>query len=376
MNDTVVFKNTGTEIGKLASLILLTVVVLAAAFFLTQAYHRTEDAASRYWYGKGQEAYGAGDFAGAVADFRTALSSSHDEPRYQLNLARALAKLGKFGEAESYLTLLLHDHPGDSVVNLELARIAVSRHDSANALRFFHGAIYGVWDSDALQNRINVRFELIQYLVSIGQTQQADSELIALASELPERSELHTRAGALFSAVRDQQRALVEFGNAVRGDPRDQEALLGAGRAALALGGYDVARGFFERAQVLRQTPAAADALKQIADIQSLDPFSRGIPYAERVNRALTVFQVAGTRLQACSPPQNNQSGGLASLLAEWQQLQPQVSQSALRRDPDLLDKAVDVALRAEQKATDLDCPSSSPEDSAIAAIAHVRGTK
>ena len=68
-----------------------------------------------------------------------------DDYAYQLNLAEALIGLKRTGEASTYLVNLWDRQPEDGLVNLELARIAVQKGQTEQALRYYHNAIYAAW---------------------------------------------------------------------------------------------------------------------------------------------------------------------------------------------------------------------------------------
>ena len=73
-------------------------------------------------------------------------------------------------------------------MNLELARLAASMGEDADAKRYYNGAIYGVWDESAeavLRSRMDARLEFYRYLTSRGETTEAQGVLLATAAETP-----------------------------------------------------------------------------------------------------------------------------------------------------------------------------------------------
>ncbi len=95
--------------------------------FTVKVYHEVEKGYAQEWYTRGEEDLRAGRAEAAQADFRTALSYSHDDAQYQLRLAQALMATGhsreKGTEARNYLLNMLEHEPGNGTVNLELARL-------------------------------------------------------------------------------------------------------------------------------------------------------------------------------------------------------------------------------------------------------------
>src|SRR5207248_4896001 len=136
---------------------------------------------------------------------------------------------GRYDQAGAYFLSLLESEPGDGLINLQLARLAVLRRDLADAQRFFHGAIYGIWDEDPDANRRQARLELIDFLLKEKHTTQAESELVALTSNLPRDRTLQLQVAGLFEGVGDFEHATRMYSEALRLDPRDGNALFGLG---------------------------------------------------------------------------------------------------------------------------------------------------
>src|ERR1017187_4846689 len=58
--------------------------------------------------------------------------------------------------------------PQDAAVNLALARVAAHRGSIEDATRYYHNAMYGVWNSDLDTSESKARIELIQFLLKQG----------------------------------------------------------------------------------------------------------------------------------------------------------------------------------------------------------------
>jgi tetratricopeptide (TPR) repeat protein len=289
--------------------LFLALVVLIAAIFCTitifaaRFYHAKQLQLGKMYFARGQAALAAGQPHGAIQDFRNALYYSHDDPQYRLRLAEALVAANRIPEAQSYLLTLWQDEPSNSTVNLQLARLAAKQDNTQAALRYYHGAIYGQWpETGSAARRLQTRLELIHYLLGLHDTTQADGELIALTSELPRNAAAHAQVGALFLETGDQERALQEFQHALRLDPRDASAALGAGQAAFDLAQYRSAERYLDRAaRLFPHSPEAQDRLATTRLILALDPYQRGLNLRQRARRIAQSFAYAQKRLRQCA---------------------------------------------------------------------------
>lgn len=123
-------------------------------------------------------------------------------------------------EARAHLLSLWEKEPGDGTLNLELARLAVVWGDTPQAIRYYHAAIYGVWPDNPAEHRLQIRFELSEYLLqhhTVLDAKDAQAELVALAAELPPQDAFaQTRLGTLLVQAGLYARALAAFRNALR----------------------------------------------------------------------------------------------------------------------------------------------------------------
>lgn len=289
--------------------LLFVLVLLIAAIFCTltvfaaRFYQAKQLQLGRMYFGRGQAALTSGQPDAAIQDFRDALYYSHDDPSYRLRLAEALVAADRIPEAQSYLLTLWQDQPSNSTVNLQLARLAAKQGSTQAALRYYHGAIYGLWaDGDAAARRLQTRLELIHYLLGLHDATQADAELIALTPELPRSAAAHAQVGNLFLQTGDRDRALEEFEQALRLDPHDASAALGAGEAAFQSGQYRAAERYLDRAvRLSTRSPQAQDLLATTRLILALDPYQRGLSLRQRARRIAQSFGYAQRRLLQCA---------------------------------------------------------------------------
>jgi tetratricopeptide (TPR) repeat protein len=360
--------------------IALLAIFFVITGFVVRRYHATQTALGGHWYQKGEAALKANQPLEAVDAFHTALVYSRDNSTYQMRLAEALVRSNRLGEAEVYLRSLWVREPGDSTVNLELARLAARQGDVPEALRYYHNAIFGFWESDPLIHRRDTRLELCNFLLSRGERTQAESELIALETELPPDAALRARVGSMFLQVQDYRRALQEFQTVLKLKPNLPGARAGAGEAAYELGNYMEAHRYLERA--VSQNPKDLRAAQQLEIsklILSLDPFQPRISQRERTRRTVAAFNQAMRRVQDCAQSRsvNLQAAQVTSPLqgvyAEAKKMKSNVNARSLRRDPDLIGKVMDVAFQMEQQAEQT-CGVPPDPDRALLMIARTRG--
>ncbi|HKV28777.1 MAG TPA: tetratricopeptide repeat protein [Candidatus Acidoferrales bacterium] len=360
----------------------LTVLIVAVLFsltgFVTRGYHHELSTLGRQWFETGEQQLKTGNAAAALADFHTALVYSPDDTRIQFQLAQALAVEGRNGEARAYLLELQAHAPSDAPINLALARISAGAGSVANALRYYHGAIYGVWPQEAEANRLSARLELSRFLISRGNTSIANAELIALASEIPEHNgaSLHTQTGELFLRAGNASRALSEFRDALTVTHPPADALRGAGLAAYQLGEFQQAERYLDRAHRLRTDDAEVSLALNISRlVMSADPYAFGLSESERRERARRDFEQAFTRLQSCAKARGvdlfasgGQQSDLVTLGTQAKALRPQLTDQNLRRHPGQFDVAMNFVFVAEGLATK-ECGAPQNLDEALTLI-------
>jgi len=364
----------------------LTAAIIIVLFFLTgfitRGYHQKLDALSRQWFATGEQRLKSGDAVAALADFRTALVYNPDDTRIQFRLAEALAAEGRDSEARAYLLGLLARAPSDAPINLALARISAGAGSETGALRYYHGAIYGVWPQKAEKSRLNARLELCRFLIARDDMRTADAELVALTSEIPEEqgAPLHEQAGELFLQVGDAHHALSEFRVALIVERPSDASLRGAGLAAYQLGDFRAAVGYLARAQRMRKDdPEVSSALAMSRLVVSADPNLRGVSEFERRERVRDDFEHAFSRLQSCAKSRGvnlsakqNPPSDLTALYARANALRPQLTDRNLARHPSQMDAAMNLMFTMEDLATE-QCGAPGGIDEALTLLGKFR---
>jgi tetratricopeptide (TPR) repeat protein len=346
----------------LALLTGMAIVFFLAVSALSNMHDAQRESLAERWAGRGVADLKARQYQPAVVDFRTALLYTRDSSAYELSLAQALMGLGRDDEAHAYLINLWEREPDNGLVSLELARIAANKGQTEQALRYYHNAIYATWTGDHDAARHQARLELINYLLRINAQPQADAELIDLSASYGRDVQEQLLLGQLFQRSGDASRALAAFQAALKLDRHNATALAGAGSSAYELARYLQAQRYLEDAH--EADPGNAEVSQQLKMAQTVlhwDPFLPQVPLAVRNRMALDAFAASGDRLKTCVPATPAEQ----TLQQTWTKLQPQMHTWTLRRQPDLVDDAMNLAFEIE-KQTAGKCGPPSDADRAL----------
>jgi tetratricopeptide (TPR) repeat protein len=358
------------------------VICFLAVTGLSRAYQVQREALGSRWFSRGVADLKAQHFDSAITEFRSALLYSPDEYSYQLDLAEALIGLKRTAEASTYLVNLWEREPEDGLVNLELARIAVQKGQTEQAQRYYHNAIYATWHEDQPGDRPEdqegkrreARLELIEFLLRTNARAQAESEVIALAENSGEDAAQQLQVGDLFVRTLDYERAFAAYRLSLKSDRHNRAALARAGSAAFELGLYPQAHRYLQSALAADSDDAESAALLKTTDlVLAMDPFQRQISMAERSRIVVEAFAAAGERIKACSAQKNSAGAksGQPSLAEAWAKMKPRVTELGLRRDPDLVESAMDLVFEIERE-TSATCGAPVGTDQALLLIARL----
>jgi tetratricopeptide (TPR) repeat protein len=364
----------------------LLLVLLLAGFtaFASRMYHMTFHVLADQWFAQGDVSLHAGNAAEALNDYRNALVYSPNNPQFQFHLAKALAATGREEEAESYLVNLLSVSPGSGEINLELARSSArQKAGMAAALRYYHAAIYGEWDHDPLIMRWDVRRELCEYLLAHGTRNQTEPELIAMLDNVPATDIPRQKLAAeLLLRGKLWDRALTAFRSVLSADPRDPDALAGAGEAAFHLIEFPQTVEYLSALPKDKLSdPQVAGMLETSQQVIADDPFLSGLSVAEKAARTARVLESAESRAEQCvnqpadhgltRPADGTTDSDLQKLIAQSAAMKTAWSERMLVRFPDRIDEAMALAFQLET-AADVCGPAQGP-DLAIALLAQTR---
>ena len=344
-------------------------------------YHKSIHVLADNWFDQGEASFRAGDTKSALTDYRNALVYSPDNAKFQFHLAQALAAAGRGDEGRSYLLNLLSESPGSGDVNLVLARIAAHKGLTSDALRYYHGAIYGEWDHDPIGRRWQVRRELAEYLLDRGLQQQAVPEIIALADSTPANDTEQLRVvGNLLLRAKLWTRALDVFRTILSADPNDEDALLGGATSTFNLGQYSAALNYFERLpEKDRNASGVAEMYKTARQINEMNPFLPGLSREAKARGTASALSLATARLQECAtqvgqsltatPPQTQ----LQKAFAESKEFTANESWQNIARHSETLDEVMGHAFEMENAAAAA-CGEPEGADQALWLLGRSRG--
>jgi tetratricopeptide (TPR) repeat protein len=208
------------------------------------------------------------------------------------------------------------------------------------------------------------------------------------------------RIAELFLRVQDYEHALAAYRAALRSDRNNPAALAGAGMAAFELGKYSVAQRYLQVAAATEPGDAQIIATLKVAErALEMDPFRRGISVAQRDRIVAQAFASAGERLRTCNAAQgttrdtaensSDRTGSTASAVAtknpaisaattapgpelslaeRWEKMKPQIGEAGLRRNPDLVEPAMELVFGIERQ-TSATCGTPEGTDMALLLI-------
>jgi tetratricopeptide (TPR) repeat protein len=354
----------GSRIVRREVLLLVIIAVAAVPLYLftfrmAEVNRQRNSGIAAALYRQAQRQLSARDITGAIESLRQAVTNDRNDRRFTLALATTLAEAGQDEEARNALLRLRDATPEDPNINLQLARLAARQGDLAEATRYYHHSLYGIWTgADVEARRRDVRVELIRLLISKGERNQALGELLVMSSEAPNTASDQVDLARQFEAVGDSARALEHFLAAAGVEPTSFEALRGAGEMAFRIGDYRAAAKYLSQALARApdaETASVAGLLNVAQLVDTMDPLAPRISSAERVRRLSVALELVSARLAACSyaEKRNGAYGPLQmeKLQGEAATMRDALTMSALRRDPELLRVGTDLVFSIEETA-------------------------
>ena len=268
--------------------------------FLTYFYRTQRVTRAQQFFKQGNELMQADRYEEAVEQYRHALSISHTTEE-RLALGMALVKAGHLEEAEIYLNQVLRQNPNSGPANVGLGRILLQRGEIAEALKYYHRAIYGAWRDDPQANRLEARLELINALGKAGAKQQAQAELLALAADMPPQTAMRKRIGQLLLEYGLPRNSAGVFSEIAQKNRNDAEAQSGLGEAELASGDFSSAEKSFREAVRLDAANATYQKRLQLVErVIALDPAVPGLHASDRFERGRKLLEAAVGAFDQC----------------------------------------------------------------------------
>ncbi|HEX4021021.1 MAG TPA: tetratricopeptide repeat protein [Acidobacteriaceae bacterium] len=319
----------------LLTLLGITLALSVITYFFFNSFSAHRRVLEARWYTRGQQALANGNATYAVEAFRSALTLSSGNRTYELALAQALASAGHTDEAIAYYSTLQQAEPGDGLLNLQLARLAVKKKEPAQAIAYYRASLNGDWLTEGVSHRREARLELAQYLLSLRQFVPAQEELLTAQGNSLEDPSVMNQIAALLQQAQDPSDALTAYQKAQQYAQSNSvamlQALLGESQVAESLGRYQTAHDamerYMERVHRVSKPPLPPDAaqasLNRLQRLLDLTPLSN-LPPRERARRLLVDgsaahhrFSACNAQLQSSTPPTDNAS--LVPLQPQWQ---------------------------------------------------------
>jgi len=359
------------------SLTLATAVLFAITLFLFRSFSAHRADLAQRWSQRGVEALSAHKPGEAIVALRTALTYAPGTPKYEQLLAQALGEAGLTDESYQYFMGLWEAEPGNSIINLQLARLAAKRNERAAAVNFYRAAIYGTWEGDGSVRRPEVRLELARYLMANHDLPSARLELLTAGGNAPDDYDRDMTIGQLLEQTEDPADAFVYYQRASAARPGDPAALDAAGRLAYRSGDFEEAHHLLERAYAEREQKhesidSNADDVTMMdnaARILELLP-SPTLPVRMRVVRILAAQAIARKRFAACSaefsaklPP------ALQALGTRWYGADGTAGATALLRNPSQQDSTMQLVYDTEVQ-TEKFCAAPTGDDALLLILA------
>jgi tetratricopeptide (TPR) repeat protein len=326
--------------GNAVLLVAVIAILFAADTFLVKASQAESKADAVRSFAQGKSLFARGDYSAALDSIQNALSLERDNRDYSRTFAEVQLAAGKVPDAEATLTDLLQNDSDDGLSSLIMARALAKQGRYADAVSYYHRAIYGHWDQDPAGNRRKARFELIDYLAGHDARQDLLAELLAIEDQATAGHDTSLHIARLFLAAGSPTRAADLFRAILRDNPADVDALVGLGEAEFANGDYRAAQREFSTALHLDPDNREATQRQGLCDeVLALDPSLRGLGAAERFERSRKLVELTWNAASQCfnSTPPNL----------------PQ--QDLLDRGGKALKERVRISTESEQTETNLD---------------------
>ena len=274
--------------------------LFAVDLFLAGLERRELRSEARRLYEEGMSLSLRGRRLQAVDRFQSAVAAERTNPVYQRALADAMLIAGRPAEGRAIAADWLQREPTDAAASLVVARALVREGKPAEAIPYYHRAIYGVWDQDPDANRVRARFELVDVLARMGAQRQLLAELLPLQDQAPTDRETRSRIAYLFLDAGAPARAIEIFRSLLK-QRRDSRAYAGLGEAELARGNYRSARANLAAAAELAPGDSTiAPRLALVRRVIELDPTQRGIGSEEEYRRSVELLGLTLEATDSC----------------------------------------------------------------------------
>jgi thioredoxin-like negative regulator of GroEL len=362
------------------SLLLVTVVLFLITLFLFRSFASHRQELAQRWSARGQAAINAGHPDQAIVALRTALSYAPGRRDYELLLAQALGDAGHTEESYNYYLGLWETEPGNGLINLKLARLAVKKNDTQTAVNYYRASIYGTWEGDGTVRRREVRLELSKYLLARHDLANARTELLIAGGNAPDDTAIALTLAPLLEQANAPRDALTYYQKVLAQDPKNQTALEAAARLEYDSGHFEDADRLME--QDIREhnsaasnqepiTPSDKEMLDNSSRILALAPLKK-LPNDERVTRILKARDLAKKRFDACNTQLSTASGlpaPLQELRSQWTSKEATLNRTGLLNDPTEQDATILLIFDTESQTAKI-CGAPTGDDALLLLLA------
>jgi len=290
---------TNTILGLIAAIVF----VIAALTFIDSSLEKAErrdveDQAQRAHI-EGARLIKQGKASQGIELLRKAHALDRANTLYELDLIDALITAAKTDEAEPLMNEIMLREPDDGRANLSAARLMLEKGKTADAISYYHRAIYGEWPQNAPAQRVAARLELAHLLVSSGRNKELLAELLPLQEEAKPKqggnaTAIQKELGHLFLMAGSPSRAAASYQTLIDHNPKDSDAYAGLGASQLELGQYREAHAAFLVALRYKpEDPSIRRRLDLSNALTELDPTPRRLASIEKYRRSLHILQLA-----------------------------------------------------------------------------------
>ncbi len=299
------------DTGALGTLSVLIVVLSFVTYLLFHSFTSHRQMLENRWRQRGEAAMSAGKPDVALNDLHAALAYAPDDRGLQIELAMALAAAGKTQEAQTYFNTLLEAEPGNGMINLQLARLAIRQGHAQEAVDSYQSAVDGTWNGDAFTRRRDIRLELAKFLIAQRRFPEARSLLLIASGNGPDNPPLQLMIGGMLEQADDPSDAIDVYHKAIQARGANGtirlHALEGEAHAAMTLGRFAQARTWlsgatadpaFARQDELTRNTVHAELQTANGELALVPMLS--LPPAERARRIARIAGIAQSRLPAC----------------------------------------------------------------------------
>jgi tetratricopeptide (TPR) repeat protein len=274
-------------LGTLTLVGVAIIVLFVADTFLARLEQSESQVQADHLFREGQDLLDRGENRQAIEKFKEAIVIERGNHQYRLALAEAQMAAGKDADAQETLNDLLQADPGDGRTALLMARVLLKEGKTAQAIAYYHRAIYGQWQPEPAKSRLAARFELVDLLGREDGKQDLLAELLPLEDQAPHDVATRLRIGRLLLIAGSPARAAEVFREVLHDQPSNAAALGELGEAEFAQGRYQNAQRHLQAALHLSPSDALAKRYLDLCDeLLYLDPTIRGLSPADRYKRS------------------------------------------------------------------------------------------